>query len=255
MAAVSVSNPPVPQSPLWDEKAGAVSAVWYIFLSDLWLRTGGRTDGIANATPIGSQVGWPTATAPDNWLICDGAAVSRSTYSELFGVISTTFGSGDGSTTFNLPDPRGRSLIGAGQGAGLTLRAIAATGGAETVTLTEAELPTVTPSVNDPMHNHDIIDLEHSHSTTESPHDHANLGGNFLDDQAGTEYQNTGGDKGTLNAKTATASTGLAVDDAFTGITGTEDANTDITIGSFGNDDAHENMMPFLAMNVIIRAM
>lgn len=52
------------------------------------------------------------ATPPNGWLICDGSAVSRSTYAALFGVIGTTFGSGDGSTTFALPDGRGRVLAG-----------------------------------------------------------------------------------------------------------------------------------------------
>lgn len=49
---------------------------------------------------------------PDGYLLCDGRAVSRTTYSALFTVIGVQHGSGDGSTTFNLPDPRGRSLIG-----------------------------------------------------------------------------------------------------------------------------------------------
>lgn len=74
---------------------------------------------------------WPADAAPSGYLLCDGAAVSRSTYSDLFGVISTTFGAGDGSTTFNLPDLRGR--VPAGRDAG-TFSAIAATGGAESVT-------------------------------------------------------------------------------------------------------------------------
>lgn len=56
------------------------------------------------------------ASNPSNWLLCDGSAVSRTTYAELFGVISTTFGAGDGSTTFNLPDLRGRNVVGAGTG-------------------------------------------------------------------------------------------------------------------------------------------
>ena len=54
-------------------------------------------------------------SAPSGWLTCDGSAVSRATYAALFAVIGTTFGSGNGSTTFNLPDLRGRLPIGAGQ--------------------------------------------------------------------------------------------------------------------------------------------
>lgn len=81
------------------------------------------------------------ASAPTGWLICDGQAVSRSAYASLFAAISTTWGAGDGSTTFNLPDMRGRSPVGAGQGAGLTNRSLGATGGEEIHTLTINEMP------------------------------------------------------------------------------------------------------------------
>ncbi len=54
------------------------------------------------------------STAPDGWLLCDGSAVDRITYEDLFNVIGTTYGIGDGSTTFNLPDYRGQFLRGAG---------------------------------------------------------------------------------------------------------------------------------------------
>ena len=75
------------------------------------------------------------------WLLCDGRPVSRSTYQTLFNKISTAYGIGDGSTTFNLPDAQGRSLIGTGQGAGLTLRALGAKGGVEKHTLVTTEMP------------------------------------------------------------------------------------------------------------------
>ena len=62
----------------------------------------------------GSFMWWTQTTAPDGWLICDGSRVSRTTYSDLFSVIGTTFGSGDGSTTFTLPDMRATFVRGAG---------------------------------------------------------------------------------------------------------------------------------------------
>ena len=58
---------------------------------------------------------WPNATPPQEWLLCDGSAVSRVTYADLFALLGTTFGDGDGSTTFNVPDMRGSVPIGAGQ--------------------------------------------------------------------------------------------------------------------------------------------
>jgi microcystin-dependent protein len=67
---------------------------------------------IATAAPTGSVIAWTKETAPTGWLICDGSAVSRTTYADLFAVIGTEFGDGDGSTTFNLPDTRGYFIRG-----------------------------------------------------------------------------------------------------------------------------------------------
>lgn len=73
-------------------------------------------------SPPGAITAYGAATAPTGWLLCDGAAVSRTTYATLFGIISTTFGVGDGSTTFNVPDLRQRFPLGkAGSGTGATL--------------------------------------------------------------------------------------------------------------------------------------
>lgn len=80
------------------------------------------------------------ATPPAGWLACDGAAISRTTFADLFAAIGTVWGVGDGSTTFNLPDLRGRAPIGQGTGSGLTARSIAGSGGEETHVLSEAEL-------------------------------------------------------------------------------------------------------------------
>ena len=63
-------------------------------------------------TPVGSISLFAGTTAPNGWLICDGSAVSRTTYANLFSVIGTTYGSGDGSTTFNIPDLQGRVPVG-----------------------------------------------------------------------------------------------------------------------------------------------
>lgn len=73
------------------------------------------------------------STPPTGWLLCHGQAISRTDYATLFAAIGTTWGSGDGSTTFNLPDLRGRAPIGAGTGSGLTARTLAAKGGSENI--------------------------------------------------------------------------------------------------------------------------
>jgi len=63
-------------------------------------------------TPVGSISLFAGTTAPSGWLICDGSAVSRTTYANLFSVIGTTYGAGDGSTTFNIPDIQGKVPVG-----------------------------------------------------------------------------------------------------------------------------------------------
>ena len=66
----------------------------------------------ANALPVGSYIQFAGSQAPEGFLVCNGGEISRTTYSALFAVIGTTYGSGDGSTTFNLPDLTDRFLQG-----------------------------------------------------------------------------------------------------------------------------------------------
>lgn len=121
-----------------------------------WLNkptSGSSGDILARITPIGIVAPWPGATAPSGWLFAYGQAVSRTTYSELFAAYGTTYGTGDGSTTFNLPDYRGRTPFGddnmggstAGRitaaGSGITGTTLGAVGGAETVTLSTSQIP------------------------------------------------------------------------------------------------------------------
>ena len=67
--------------------------------------------------PTGAVIPYAALAAPAGYLVCDGSAVSRTTYAALFTLLGTTFGTGDGSTTFNLPDYRGRVLVGIGTNA------------------------------------------------------------------------------------------------------------------------------------------
>jgi microcystin-dependent protein len=109
-----------------------------------WGPIGGGGTGSGDTLEAGTVIPYAGLNAPTGWLMCDGSAVSRSTYATLFSAIGTTYGSGDGSTTFNLPDLRGRVVVGKGQGSGLTNRVLAATGGEESHILTVAELPSHT---------------------------------------------------------------------------------------------------------------
>jgi prepilin-type N-terminal cleavage/methylation domain-containing protein len=105
--------------------------------------------------PTGSVMAWTTTQMPDGWLVCDGSTVSRVTYSELFELIGTTFGAGDGSTTFHLPDLRGRAIVGADNMGGSAANVISdsmagvmgGVFGEEKHRLTAAEMP---------AHTHDV---------------------------------------------------------------------------------------------------
>ena len=111
-------------------------------------------------TPPGVILPFAGATAPDGFLLCYGQAVSRNTYSDLFAAIGTTYGVGDGSTTFNVPDLRGRVAAGKDDmggtaanritngGSGIVGTALGAAGGAETHTLTTGQIP---------PHNHTVV--------------------------------------------------------------------------------------------------
>ena len=94
-----------------------------------------------NSSMTGAIMSFAKSTAPGGWLIADGSALSRGTYADLFAAIGTTYGAGNGSTTFNLPDLRGRVSVGKNTG---TFATLGGTGGAETHTLSTTEIPSHT---------------------------------------------------------------------------------------------------------------
>jgi microcystin-dependent protein len=124
--------------------------------------------------PVGALMPYAGATAPDGWLLCNGQTPSRTTYANLFAVIGTTYGAGDGST-FGLPDPMGRAIIGVGSGSGLTARALAAKSGAETVVIASGNLPTHIHTLS--AHTHGLG--SHTHSLSSHTHAITVDGNNF----------------------------------------------------------------------------
>ena len=95
---------------------------------------------VDNFIPKGVINTYAGSTAPNGWLICDGSAISRSTYSDLFNVIGTTYGIGDGDTTFNLPDLKGKIPVGYDI-SDSDFNVVGKTGGEKTHTISILELP------------------------------------------------------------------------------------------------------------------
>jgi microcystin-dependent protein len=125
---------------------------------------------ITNRSEVGTIKPWGKATAPDGYLLCDGSAVSRTTYADLFGVIGTTYGTGDNSTTFNVPDLQGKFP----QGKSGTTN-LATTGGANTVTVAVTNNQAATNATNQAVTITGSIDNTSLTSAQAASHFHAAL--------------------------------------------------------------------------------
>lgn len=125
---------------------------WRVWGSDTSVALVTAGDGL----PVGSLIEGFWTTAPAGYLLADGSAVSRSTYANLFSVIGTTYGAGDGSTTFNLPDTRGRVTV--DQSSDPEFDVLGEKQGAKTHTLTVAQIPSHTHQVGWINNGTDISD-------------------------------------------------------------------------------------------------
>lgn len=189
---------------------------------------------LAAAGPIGSGCEWYAAVAPTGWLLCDGSAVSRATYAALFAVLGTTWGAGDGSTTFNLPDRRAR--VGVGYKAGdADHGALAGVGGSKTSVAPHTHAidhdhPAVTSGGESATHYHGVNAGPSAYSTTSyAAGADANLQVGALSIDTGTE------------SATHTHQVDLP---AFSGTSGAASAGA--TSG---------NLQPYVTVNYIIRAL
>jgi microcystin-dependent protein len=171
-----------------------------------------------NLAPVGVMHDWPTNTAPQDFLICNGAAVLRGQYAALFAVIGTTYGVGDGSTTFNLPDFRGRVAVGSGTGdaSDATAWSLGAKRGTEGVSLT---------------------------ATQNAEHQHLMLFG---------ETRGAGAPQPSTTSSVASGYFVSGEDRSYTLREGTGDADIGLT-GESGTGAAHANIQPSLTVNKIIR--
>jgi microcystin-dependent protein len=198
-------------------------------------------------SPSGMISQFAGATAPTGWLLCDGSAVSRTTFASLFSTIGTTYGVGDNSTTFNLPNLQNRVPV--GKGSESEFDTLGEVGGDKVVTLDTTQIPS---------HTHTTPSHSHSFSATTSSdgnHSHAPAGGSTdgfvahltaLDGSqtAGIPTSITGYVVATRNTNTAGAHT-----HTISGTTG----NASPTTNASGGGLAHNNLQPYIVLNYIIK--
>lgn len=185
---------------------------------------------ITAGLPIASVIPYAGAAAPTGWLMADGTAVSRETYADLFEVIGTDYGAGDGSTTFNLPNLKGRVPVGQDSSQS-EFNTLGKTGGTKTHTLTVDQMPSHAHST--PSHSHSFSGSDsHSHSMTfRSP------GG------VGGVGPLEGGGGGVYNHSTNSTTVSIS------GTTG----GAAPTTNPAGGGTPHNNLQPYIALPYIIK--
>jgi microcystin-dependent protein len=166
--------------------------------------------------PIGAIIMFADAGQPEKWLICDGQAVDRSIYADLFAVIGTNYGVGNETTTFNIPDFRDLSPMGAG---GSVVGSPGAVQGELEVTLTTGQLP---------AHNHSVTDPGHSHRMPKQ--------------------------SVTVNAAVNVITPAARTDSLTSPVPMTDPSTTGISIGSTGSGAAHNNLHPVMGTTFLIYA-
>ena len=174
--------------------------------------------------PVGSIKMYAGATAPSKWLFCRGQAVSRTTYAELFGIIGTTYGAGDGVSTFNLPNLTDRMPIGVGN-----LYSLNASGGSKDSIV--------------PYHRHSVNAFNTGGMSGNTTHTHS------LPTGMGTVYRASGGE-GTIGAGTTWTNTNNNTTIAHTHQVGAHNTNYEGTSGNTTN----ANLPPYRGLNFIIFA-
>lgn len=185
-------------------------------------------------------------TVPTGYLLCDGSAVDRTTYATLFAVIGTTYGVGDGSTTFNVPNLSGRVVIGVSG-----THALGSTGGSETITLTESELPAHAHEV--PQHGHAntlaAATPKFVHSITQAVFKYTGTGtakaGSGSDGKIYTSTSNSTATRSTNASVAAHAAANCTMSGSIAN-------KAAFASNASGGGLAHNNMQPYLPLTFII---
>lgn len=219
------------------DPTGVVATVPWAVPVSVFLWPGGRVYWDYGSAPIGTVVDFASGNSvPPGWQLCDGRAISRAQFDLLFAYLGTSYGAGDGSTTYNVPDLRGRVVAGAdtmmgGASAG-RLYGVGITWayGEASHKLTIAEMPNHDHSFSQSLHSHAVDDQGHQHSGV------LRSGGGGRNDAGYAQQTSTLG-------STDYATTGISVTAAI----------ANIAFAAEGGGTAHNNIQPTLTLNKLIR--
>lgn len=187
----------------------------------------------ATTIPAGAIMMWTTLTPPAGWLLANGIAVSRTTYSVLFTAIGTSYGTGDGSTTFNIPNLTARVPVGY-DASTIDFNAVGKTGGEAKHILLPNEMPS---------HNH-AIDPPNTVTDTQGNHQHTSVDGGNIVTTAATNFAGL------------SVSAGGNPSSPYTSFAGNHAHNLDIpsfNSGTAGSSLSHNNLQPYLTLPFIVK--
>jgi microcystin-dependent protein len=223
---------------------------------------------VTSSSPIGSVIAYAGSAAPSGWLLCDGGStgVLRTTYSALFAIIGTTYGAGDGSTTFNVPDLRGRVVAGVDNmgsvdaGRLSIANTLGTSTGTETVTLATADIPAHshanTLTNNAVTSGNQSADHSHTFSTGGISANHTHTWGYSLLYYAAGGSLTAAANGSTNNLNTGTVSSDHSHSGTTAGmnVSHNHSVTSNVTISNVnaGGGGAHSNMQPTMVLNYII---
>jgi len=201
---------------------------------------------IVNRSEVGAIKPWTKAAAPAGYLLCNGAAVSRSTYAELFAVVSTTYGGGDGSTTFNVPQLQGKMP----QGYDGNTYNLAGTGGANSVTVAVTNNQAATNASNQAVTVTGSISNTSLTTAQLASHTHSETQGALFG------LSVTGGpfnvNRGNTGANTGGAGSGTGHNHSHT-LSGTLTGNVTTSLTGAVTAAGTNSFSPFVVVNYIIK--